>query len=152
MRYLLIIFLVAGCSRLDTFEESNHLFTATRAVIKNQPGWRQPDVLEIVQVATRQAICQQCNDIRAGGKGSHFNFLGLHRASVQDRGCYRHSTGLSLGRVYYLADDAEALAHEKDHHYYGPAHANPRPKKRWPHLSNRAGWITGSRIETVWRR
>ena len=145
----LILPLFMGCSGAQTYEWSKYQFTAPLDVIPNQEGWIPPQRLEIHEVPTTAEICKICNNTEDGGKGSHFKIFGLHKAAIQDRGCYIHSADKSVGRVYYLAGDREAREHEVAHHFHGPAHGAPRPWTRWRHFNSVGGRhvaATGSRI------
>jgi hypothetical protein len=106
-----------------------------RPVIKDQPGWVQPDHLKIYALPNRGAVHDTCNDPRSGGKGSHYSPIGLHLASYQDRGCYIYNPERSTGYVIYLEGDTEALEHEKEHHLHGPRHARPTGYVRYGRIS-----------------
>ena len=152
MRYWLLVFLLAGtgCAQQGTYEETKHFFTAQRFVPKNQAGWVKPEVLEIHQLPTRADVHQACNDTSDGSKGSHFNILGLHWASIQDRGCYMYNPDHSVGHLFYLEGDVHALTHEKDHHVHGPAHSGRRPLWKGGRISYRESLRTGTRIRTAY--
>lgn len=151
VRCLILMLLLAGCANRQTYEESKYQFTEPQAVVLDQADWVLPKTLEIYRVASRNNICSICNDTAAGGKGSHFKVFGLHKVSIQDRGCYIYHDGERVGRVYYLAGDREARSHEIAHHFHGPRHENPRPWTRWRRLLTGNGYqsagMTGSRIK-----
>jgi hypothetical protein len=156
MTGLLLILLLPGCAIRQTYEESKYQFSELRGVLMEQSAWVQPDVLQIYKISSRREICRICNNVNAGGKGSHFKIYGLHRPTIQDRGCYVTNTDFSVGRVYYLEGDQVAKAHELAHHYHGPKHEKLRPWLRWSHM-NTAGSrysvaVTGSRIGRTWRQ
>ncbi len=150
VRCLFLMLLLAGCAGRQTYEESKYQFTEPQAVVLDQADWVPPETLEIYKVASRNDICNICNDTATGGMGSHFKIFGLHKVSIQDRGCYIRRDGEPVGRVYYLADDREARSHELAHHFHGPRHENPRPWTRWRRLLTGNGYqsagMTGSRI------
>ena len=152
---LFLILLLLGCANRQTFEESKYHFFEPRSVLKHQSDWVMPGVLEIYKVSGRQEICRICNNLAAGGKGSHFNIFGLHKSTIQDRGCYITDDKFLVGRAYYLAGDQEARLHEVAHHYHGPRHEKPRPWLRWRHLntggSSYSVAVTGTRIRKAWK-
>ena len=122
---LILVLLLAGCAGRQTYEDSKYQFTEPLGVVADQADWVSPGILEIYRVSSRKEICKICNNTAADGKGSHFKIFGLHKVSIQDRGCYIHSSDSPVGRVYYLAGDLEAKSHEIAHHYHGPRHENP---------------------------
>ena len=152
MKHWLAIFLIlgTGCSMQATYEDARHRFTPTRPVPRDQPDWQSPATLKIHPLETQAEVHMACNDTRVGSKGSHFTALGLHRVSIQDRGCYIYDMGPSIGHVFYLHHDIEALKHEKEHHLYGPAHSGPPPMRGLAYVGNRSDQVTGSRIQTAY--
>ena len=151
---LVLIVLLPGCANRQTYEESKYQFSELRGVLEDQATWEKPEVLEIYKISSRKEICEICNNLNAGRKGSHFKIYGLHRPTIQDRGCYITNADLSVGRVYYLAGDRIAKAHELAHHFHGPQHDKRRPWLRWTQMnsgrSRYAVAVTGSRISRTW--
>ena len=124
--WVFLFLALAGCANRQTYEDSKYQFITPSGVHMDQPGWVMPQTLEVYQVSSRSEICRICNKAEVGGKGSHFKMLGLHKVSIQDRGCYIHNAQSSVGRVYYLAGDLQAKDHETAHHFHGPMHTNRR--------------------------
>ncbi len=137
-----------GCGSQATYVQSKHQLVSQQEVVRHQPGWVPPARLKIHSLPDRGAVHRACNDSRDGGKGSHYSILGMHWASIQDRGCYIHSPELSVGHVFYLAGDSAALDHEKLHHYHGPAHLRPRVPISHAHAGYARSGRTGTRIYT----
>ena len=146
---ILPLLFLTGCGAHSTYETSKHVLAPQRPVEKHQPDWHSPEELQIVRLDTREEVHEKCNVPGENSRGSHFNALGIHWAHIQDRGCYLHTEDKTLGRIYYLAGDAAALDHEKQHHEYGPAHAGPKISPRYRRgLTSMDMPKTGTRITT----
>ncbi len=153
MRYWPVLLLIAstgGCAPQGTYEKSEHLFASHRSVPRRQQDWVPPEKLYIHEIPTREEVHKACNDTRVGAKGSHYNKLGMHWASIQDRGCYIYDLEKSVGHVMYLAHDSKALAHEREHHLYGPDHIGTRSLRTSGELNSWDMVKTGSRIITTY--
>lgn len=126
------------------------MFVSNRPVPRQQTDWVPPEKLYIHAIPTREEVHQACNDPRVGNKGSHYSDLGMHWASIQDRGCYIYDLNKSVGHVMYLAHDTKALAHEREHHLYGPDHIGTRSLRASRTVNPWDQVKTGSRIITTY--
>jgi hypothetical protein len=152
MRYWPVLLLLAstGCAPQGTYENSKHLFAGNRPVPRHQGDWVPPERLYFHEIPSREEVHKVCNDTRVGAKGSHYNKLGMHWASIQDRGCYIYDREKSVGHVMYLAHDTQALAHERQHHYYGPDHIGTRSLRTSREMNPWDTMKTGTRIITTY--